>query len=269
LPGRNFINQAFLSSAIQTGVDAVIIDPCAPHIIELIRGAEFLAGKDREGRRYISMFTTPTVCKSTLHPLQKAILMGDKNEVTKQLHKLLESNIQPLKIIDEYLIPGIEEAGERYERKEIFLPQLIGASETMKWGISLIIPFLEKKKRRGKKILLATVEGDLHDLGKNLVKVILEANGYEVIDLGKDAKPTYIAEVCKKEKPNIVGLSCLMTTTLPSLESTVRYLKKECPHIKIIVGGASVDEEFANRIDVFYAKDAIKAVKLLKTIEGT
>jgi 5-methyltetrahydrofolate--homocysteine methyltransferase len=268
MPVREHINQAFLMSTIQAGLDAAIIDPHEAGIMELVAASELLSGRDPQGQRYISKHATTVgvVSELPLHAVQKAILSGNKDETTKQVNELLQSNELPLKIINEFLVPAMEEAGEKYEKKEFFLPQLIGASEAMKQGIGVLIPLLGKGKSTGKKVLLATVEGDMHDLGKNLVKVILEANGYVVTDLGKDVKPDQIVETCKADLPDVIGLSCLMTTTLPSLQEAVESLRNEEIGAKIVVGGASVEEEFAKQLGVLYAKDAIAAVKLLKSL---
>ncbi|MPN45492.1 Methionine synthase [bioreactor metagenome] len=175
-----------------------------------------------------------------------------------------------LTIVDEYLIPALDVVGRKYERGEIFLPQLIQSAETVKSAFIVIKENmnLEEEKQVSKgKIILATVKGDIHDIGKNIVKIILENYGFDIIDLGKDVPIANIVETAKKENIKLVGLSALMTTTVKSMEDTIKSLRENKVKCKIFVGGAVLNQEYADMIKAdYYAKDAQEAVKIAQNL---
>ena len=196
--------------------------------------------------------------------LSNAIIHGlktDAAEATKELLKTTES----LTIINEHLIPGLDYVGKRFEKKTMYLPQLLMAAEAAKAAFGEIREFMEKSGKKGApkgKIIIATVKGDIHDIGKNIVKVLLENYDFEVIDLGKDVPPEVVVEACKKDHVQLVGLSALMTTTVAAMEETIKLLRKECPWAKTCVGGAVMTQEYADQIGAdFYGKDAMDTVR--------
>ncbi|MDI6840534.1 MAG: homocysteine S-methyltransferase family protein [bacterium] len=270
LPGREFINQSFLSAAIQNGLDAAIIDPYDTQLMGIVSAGSLLAQRDLHAKRYIETIQRLTNQQLTIlptNPLYREILLGNKELIPKLIDEVIKLGTKPIEIINEIIIPAIKEAGDRYSRKELFLPQLIAVSEAAKVAFSILTPLLPKNSDKKRvKILLATVKGDMHDLGKNLVGALLEANGWHVVDIGKDVDRDELIKACKIERPDVVGLSCLMTTAIPSLESTIKYLIEEYPLAKIIVGGACVDARIAKRLGVSYAKDAVQAVQKIKSL---
>lgn len=184
---------------------------------------------------------------------------------------LLE-NTGPMSIIEEYLIPALDCAGDRYEKQQLFLPQLIQAANAASAGFDLIKDRIAASGgdsvSKGK-IVLATVEGDIHDIGKNIVKVVLENYGYTVIDLGRDVEPERVLEAALSQKAELVGLSALMTTTLPAMEKTIKVLKEAGCSAKVVVGGAVVTSQYAAEIGAdYYAKDAKATVDAARDVYG-
>ena len=196
--------------------------------------------------------------------LSNAIIKGLKNDAATITKELL-TNTDSLEIINEHLIPGLDYVGKRFEQKTMYLPQLLMAAEAAKSAFGEIRSFMEKSGKKGEskgKIIIATVKGDIHDIGKNIVKVLLENYDFEVIDLGKDVPPETVVEACKKDHVQLVGLSALMTTTVVSMEETIKQLRKECPWAKVCVGGAVMTQEYADQIGAdFYGKDAMDTVR--------
>ena len=196
--------------------------------------------------------------------LSNAIIKGLKNDAATITRELL-TNTDSLEIINEHLIPGLDYVGKRFEQKTMYLPQLLMAAEAAKSAFGEIRSFMERSGKKGEpkgKIIIATVKGDIHDIGKNIVKVLLENYDFEVIDLGKDVPPETVVEACKKDHVQLVGLSALMTTTVVSMEETIKQLRKECPWAKVCVGGAVMTQEYADQIGAdFYGKDAMDTVR--------
>ena len=191
------------------------------------------------------------------------------SEKAKDITKQLLETITPMEIINEYLIPSLDKIGEEFEKGTLFLPQLIMAADTAKDSFDVIKTHLantgEQTESKGK-VIVATVKGDIHDIGKNIVKVILENYGYEIIDLGRDVAPEKIVEVVKEENVKLVGLSALMTTTLPAMQETINQLK-DLEDIKVMVGGAVLTEDYSKQIGAdYYSKDAKMAVDIAKEV---
>jgi 5-methyltetrahydrofolate--homocysteine methyltransferase len=187
------------------------------------------------------------------------------------LEKALKDGISPQKLTNEILIPSIREVGNLYDKKIYFLPQLIMSAETVKKAFDKLENLIEKNgedlKEHKKRIILATVQGDVHDIGKNIVALMLKNHGYEVIDLGKDVNPNTIVSEAKKRRVHAIGLSALMTTTMPAIQKTVEACRAaKLSELKYIVGGAVLDQDFANSIGVNYAKDAVEAIRVLDKI---
>ena len=278
LPQRTLLNSSFLSAAIIMGLDAAIINPENRRVMDAFYASCVLAGRDQEAKKYISLFSSKGVdvgseTKVVATPeeeLKNAVITGDEEEARRLTEHLLKEK-DALEIINKILIPAMEEVGKRYETGEYFLPQLIAAAKAMKAAFSVIKSSTNKKVQRTRgKIVLATVEGDIHDIGKNIVAMLLENHGFQVIDLGKNVPKERIVEVALKEKPDAVGLSALMTTTMMEMKNVIEELKRHGIKVFTIVGGAVVTPEFARSIGAdFYAKDAVEAVKIMeKIVEG-
>ncbi len=204
--------------------------------------------------------------------LEHAVIHGLKEDAAKITQQLLDSGKAAVEIIDGYLIPGLDYVGKKFEEKKMYLPQLLMAADSAKSAFDVIKAFLEKTGQKGKPkgtCIVATVHGDIHDIGKNIVKVLLENYDFEVIDLGKDVPPETVVEACKKDHVELVGLSALMTTTVPAMKETIEQLRKECPWAKCCVGGAVMTQEYADSIGAdFYGKDAMDTVKYAQKVFG-
>ncbi|MBD3263688.1 MAG: hypothetical protein GF375_01120 [Candidatus Omnitrophica bacterium] len=198
-----------------------------------------------------------------------AVLEGRKEEIEEEIKKALRSGISPYNLIDEVIIPAINEVGKRFENKEYFLPQLISSAETAKRAFEELKPHI-KKKRRDKKsrivVILATVKGDIHDIGKNIVSLILQNHGFGVIDLGKDVSAQRIINEARKHKNPVIGLSALMTTTMVNMKEVVKKASQQGVNCTFLVGGAVVNKSFASSLGARYANDGIEAVKIIKKI---
>ncbi|MGL5616402.1 MAG: homocysteine S-methyltransferase family protein [Sarcina sp.] len=275
LPNRKLINESFLALALGAGLDLPIMNPNAEGMMDVIRAYRVLNNEDVGAEVYIEKygndkkeFVTNLVTNSDFD-LKEIVIKGLKNEARIATEKLLK-NKEELTIVNEYLIPALDEVGDKYEKEIIFLPQLIRSAETVKVAFEVLKESLNKSNSKSiskGKIVLATVKGDIHDIGKNIVKVILENYGYEVIDLGKDVPIERVLEIAKTEKPKLVGLSALMTTTLKSMEETIKAIKKEGIDTKVMVGGAVLTKEYAEIIGAdYYSKDAREAVEIAKEI---
>ncbi|NPA15782.1 MAG: dihydropteroate synthase [Deferribacteres bacterium] len=272
LPNRSAVNAAFLSAALSRGLDAAIINPEDPRIMEAFFAGALIAGRDFEARRFLSRYgksQKPQAKREVIEiepeeELKEAVLSGDAQEA-KRLTEILLEHKKPLEIINEVLIPAMEEVGRRFEKGIYFLPQLMASAKAMKAAFSVIKEHSKGKPQKPKgKIILATVEGDIHDIGKNIVALLLENHGYQVIDLGKNVPKEKIVKAALEEKPDAVGLSALMTTTMMEMKNVIEELKKHGIKVFTMVGGAVVTPEFAREIGAdSYAKDAVEAVKIM------
>jgi len=272
LPNRSIINEVFLSQALAYGLDLPIINPNNENMMNIIMGHNVLHNIDKNSRRYIEKFSDVLITSDSIHKLDKKtldlsqiIISGTKNEARSATIKLLQSN-SAIEIVDSIIIPSLDRVGEMYEKEKIFLPQLIQAAETVKEAFEVIKENLTSSADVNKgTILLATVKGDIHDIGKNIVKVVLENYGYKIIDLGRDISAERIVDEAKKNNIKLIGLSSLMTTTVKSMEETIRLLRKEYSACKVLVGGAVLTNEYSAKIGAdFYAKDAKEAVDIAK-----
>lgn len=269
LPERKKLNAAFLAMAVGAGLDAVIINPAIEEYKHVIKAAEVLAGRDEGAERYILAYgkksKNDSKVTSVVSGLYESILDGHKAQAVEAVKIELKQR-DPLDIIDNIIVPALNEVGARYESGEYFLPQLIKSAAAVQGAFEVIKErFPSAGKNRGK-IVLATVKGDIHDIGKNIVKALLENYGYEVLDLGKDVSPQDILDAVVQNNVKLLGLSALMTTSLKAMEETVKLIKSntEC---KIMVGGAVVTEDYAKSIGAdFYGKDAMEAVKIAQKI---
>ncbi len=271
LPERVQLNAAFLSMAIQNGLSAAIINPQSAPMMSALHSANALTGTDAGFQTYINLYankeTAPTPLKAAMS-LRDCVLSGLEAKAEEAAVSLLKDGQPPLQIIETILIPALDEVGKRYETGKIYLPQLLMSASAAKNAFAAVQNALggNTTKSAGK-LALATVEGDIHDIGKNIVKVILQNYGFEVLDLGKDVKPQTVLEAVQQHNLTLVGLSALMTTTVPSMEKTIALLHEKTPHVKIMVGGAVLTESYAAQIGADrYCKDAVASVQYAKEI---
>ncbi len=265
LPLRAKINSVFLAMAIQNGLDMVIMDPLQEGMRETLLISDFILRKDKKGTRFIN-FTQKQETAFKITDLKDMIIYGEKEKAQREAKKLIDEGKEPFSLIEEYIMPALQIVGDKYDKKIFFLPQLISSAEVAQSIFEIVKAHMKKVDTRKKAtILMATVEGDLHDLGKKIVGLVCDSFGYKTIDLGKDVPVDTIISSIEKYKPDAVGLSALMTTTLKSMEKTVEEIKKKFPNVFVIVGGAMVTKRFAESIEADgYGKDAFSAVKLLE-----
>lgn len=205
------------------------------------------------------------------HPLYRAVLQGEKNSIVNIAKEQLAQGLQPETLINEYLIPAINEVGELFDQQKYFLPQLIGSANAMKTAIGYLEPMIERtgNGKESIKLVIATVEGDIHDIGKNLVVLMLRNYGYHVIDLGKDIPAETIVSTAIREHAAVIGLSALMTTTMMRMQDVVQLAKEKHYSGKIIIGGAAITQSFADEIGADgYSKDAAACVRLVEKLVG-
>lgn len=271
LPRRKLINRAFLSMAVSAGLDSAILDPLDSDLREELRADELLAGRDRKGSRYIEKFRSFREREEThemkeSHSLYDMIIKGEKEGLKEETEKLM-NEMKYMEIINDVLVKAIREVGEKYNNGEYFLPQVMSSAHVVENAFELIKKRFKDNSGGKGDIVLATVKGDVHDIGKNIVKTIFTSHGYSIIDLGKDVPVEIIFESVKKNRPIFVGLSALLTPSLVAVRDTVEYIRSrmETPPF-IMVGGAVVDEEFASEIDVYYAEDALSGVSLIEEV---
>jgi len=281
LPQRSLINSVFLSMAMSHGLDAAIINPGDHRMTESIRAASVLTVRDKDSRQFISSFKkkkkkvkTDDVqkqSKDTSLEIFNAVVTGNKHDITNLVKKALKDGKKPIEINNNCLIPAIREVGDLYDKKEIYLPQMILSAETMQKAFEIIEPYFEKKDvSRSGKVLLCSVKGDVHDIGKNIVGLFLKNQGYEVIDLGKNVGIETILEKTQELNPDAIGLSALMTTTVVQMPKVIEAFQKHNIKTKVVVGGAVVTKKYAKQINADgYAKDGVGAVKIIDEIIRT
>lgn len=278
LPERIHITASFLTQAMCCGLDFPIVNPNQKEIMDMVFSYRALSGEDVDSAAYIERFAgdaaekvVPAASVLTEMNIETAVLKGLKQEVANLTEKHLET-MSELDVINQKLIPALDIVGEKYEKQQIFLPQLINAANAACAGFDLI-----KTRIAGRggeslskgKIVMATVEGDIHDIGKNIVRVVLENYGYQVIDLGRDVPVEAVVETVLKEDVSLVGLSALMTTTVSSMQKTIAALRESGHFCKIFVGGAVLTESYAMEIGAdYYAKDAKASVDIAKEVLG-
>ena len=268
LPKREMINASFLSMAMMSGLDAAIINPSAEAMMRAFRTSCALLGKDENCADYIAYAAQAgedAAVKKTKAELTLAetVEKGMKEEARRLTLAALETE-KPLELIEKQLMPALDKVGKGFEKGTLFLPQLMMSADAAKEAFAVIQERMAATggapEKRGK-VVLATVKGDIHDIGKNIVKVLLDNYAFEVIDLGKDAAPEAILAAVRESGAMLVGLSALMTTTVRAMEETIELLHREAPGIKVMVGGAVLNPEYAQRIGAdYYGKDAMAAV---------
>ncbi|MCD8324760.1 MAG: homocysteine S-methyltransferase family protein [Clostridiales bacterium] len=276
LPKRNHITTSFLTQAMYCGLDLPIINPNLTEIMDTVFAFRALSGEDAQCEAYIGRFSgveeeKRSPAASHEMTVEDAVLKGLKQETRDLTAKLLET-MDELDVINTKLIPALDVVGEKYEKQQIFLPQLINSANAACAGFDLI---KERIAKRGGEtvskgtIIMATVEGDIHDIGKNIVRVVLENYGYRVIDLGRDVPPQKVVDTAIAENVRLIGLSALMTTTVVSMEKTIAALRASGHECKVFVGGAVLTPEYAMEIGAdYYTKDAKASVDVAKEVLG-
>lgn len=274
LPNRQNINAVFFAQVLSKGLNAGIIDPTSDAMMSVYYSFLALAGKDENCEKYIAKFgvyenkETPSQDNRKLS-LEQAVIKGLSKEAIEKTETLLKDGMAPLDVVSNILMPALDKIGEDFEKGTIFLPQLLSSAESAKAAFNVINTSISSSgitvEKKGE-IILATVEGDIHDIGKNIVKVVLENYGYEIIDLGRDAKIDKVVDVTIKYGVKLVGLSALMTTTVDNMRKTIEKLREKTD-CKIMVGGAVLTPEYANEIGAdYYAKDALASVKIAEDV---
>ena len=293
LPERTYVNTAFLTMAIANGLTMAIANPSQELLMNAAFASDMLLNKKESDIRYIERMNflsekyagmervmvqkTPagtsaaggeTRKESTGSGVFQAVLKGNKEHVLEEVKKMLDGRAKPDEIINEHLIAAINEVGELFDKKKYFLPQLISSANTMKLAIEYLEPMLERSNTEAMAtIVVATVEGDIHDIGKNLVVLMLKNYGYHVIDLGKDVPADVIVDTAMNEGAKVIGLSALMTTTMMRMKDVVELAKEKGCTAKIVIGGAAITESFSDEIGADgYSKDAAECVKLVERL---
>jgi len=271
LPARPLMNQTFLTMAMGAGLDLPILNPNDRAMMDAVSAARVLQGTKADLDRYVEKHSGQTapaapVAKES-RSLSELVEKGLRQEARAVTRTLLET-VPPMEIIQQHLIPALDRAGELFEAGRLFLPQLMNAAETAQGAFDLLqeaMPASDKPSQGT--VLVATVEGDIHDIGKNIAKCILENYGYKVIDLGRDVPPQKVADAVLANHVKLVGLSALMTTTLPSMAKTVALVHERCPGCKVYGAGAVLTPEYAYQMGAdFYAKDAKQGVDIAKQV---
>ncbi|MEJ2201848.1 MAG: dihydropteroate synthase, partial [Desulfuromonadaceae bacterium] len=278
LPQRPLLSSTFFAMALEAGLAAAIINPKEERMMEVFRAAMVLLGQDERAEEYIAVYggasTVPAVPRSAGEEtairelLGLAIIEGDRDGVVPLVERALREGLSSLQVSNEGLLPGLEEVGRRFGRNQIFLPQVMLSAETMQAAFTRLKQELQGETAQSLgKILMATVEGDIHDIGKNIVCTLLENHGFEVIDLGKNVPAQKILEQARAHQVDAVGLSALMTTTIQQMEVVIGRLREAGVKVFTLVGGAVVTQEYADSIGAdLYAADALEAVEKIKKL---
>ena len=279
LPRRELVNAAFLGMALGRGLNMAIANPSAPMIADLTRSADILSGRDDKMRNYLATYggteAAPAAAKasepkSPADQVRHAILKGDDAGIGRIVQMALDAGLPAQKLVDDVLIPAITEVGDRFDRKEYFLPQLVQSADAMRRAMETLLPHLQNNaEQEGTKpgIVIATVKGDIHDIGKNIVALMLQNYGFKVFDLGKDVPGETILDAAAEHGVKVVGLSALMTTTMTEMGKVIALAKKRgMDGLEFIVGGAVLSDDYAKKIGAFYAKDALETVKIAKKL---
>ena len=275
LPNRALVTQSFLTQALAAGLTLPIVNPNQREMMDAAAAFRVLSGEDAQCRDYIARFAASPAAPAASAPagtaaLEEAVARGLRADAARLAREALAAE-DGLTLVENRLIPALDAVGEGYERGTVFLPQLLSAAQAAQAVFEVVRAFIAERGgapvRRGK-LIVATVRGDIHDIGKNIVKTVLENYGYEIVDLGRDVPPETVARAAAEQGVRLVGLSALMTTTLPAMEETVRLLRALERPPAVFVGGAVVTPEYAERIGAGYAKDARQSVEIARGVLG-
>ena len=278
LPQREIINSAFFTMAMERGLGAAIVNPNSEAMMRAYYAFNALMDRDPQCGEYIAIYGKTqtaagagTVLSGESMSLGAAIERGLKEQAGQAAARLLETR-EALDVINGEMIPALDRVGKGFEKGTIFLPQLLMSAEAAKAAFEVVKSRMEGQgsvEKKGK-IILATVKGDIHDIGKNIVKVLLENYSYDVLDLGRDVPPETVVETAVREHVPPVGLSALLTTAVPSMEETIRQLRETAPGVRVMVGGAVLTPEYAKSIGAdAYCRDAMASVHYAETVFGS
>ena len=274
LPNRDAVNSAFFAMSLAAGLSSAIMNPQSERMMEAYHAYCALSGADEGCKEFIARYSnapkTKTAAVVSEYSLYDAIVKGLTDQSGSAAKKLLEENKTPMEIINGFIIPALNAVGEGFGKKTLFLPQLLMAADAAKAAFDELKKQMQKGRQtdevRGNTIVLAVVKGDIHDIGKNIVKVLWENYGYHVVDLGKDVPPETVVEAVEKHQARLVGLTALMTTTVAAMEDTINALRRKTD-TNILVGGAVMTQEYAGSIGADgYAPDAVAAVNYANRI---
>ena len=279
LPNRDFITASFFTMALQQGLDAAIMNPYSAEVMKAYRCYMALTARDPNCQSYIN-FAQPLVVETPsaqaapqagVQPaqgLQGAIIKGLSGEAARLAAQALQTT-EPLELINSEIVPALDVMGQGFEKKTVFLPQLLMSAEAAKAAFEEVRARMPAMTREGPAIIVATVKGDIHDIGKNIVKALLQNYGYAVVDLGKDVAPEAIVDCVLEQNIELVGLSALMTTTVPAMAETIKQLRQKAPGCKVVVGGAVLTQEYADQIGADkYAQNAMETVRYAQQVFG-
>lgn len=274
LPSRDLVNAAFFTTAMENGLSAAIMNPYSERMMEAYYSFNVVKGLDENCMDFINFASRqevqPTAKQESSLTLKEAIEKGLKEKASEITTAML-GNSAPLDIVNAHVIPALDNVGKRFEEKKLFLPQLLMSAEAAKASFEVIKATMSANGSSVKKgsIVIATVHGDIHDIGKNIVKLLLENYGYNVIDLGKNVPPETVLRAVTDNHAPLVGLSALMTTTVPAMEETVNLIKENAPWCKTVVGGAVLTQDYADKIGADkYAADAMETVRYAESVIG-
>lgn len=274
LPSRELVNAAFFTTAMENGLSAAIMNPYSERMMEAYYSFNVVKGLDENCMDFINFASQqevqPTAKQENSLTLKEAIEKGLKEKASEITTAML-GNSAPLDIVNAHVIPALDNVGKRFEEKKLFLPQLLMSAEAAKASFEVIKATMSADGSSVKKgsIVIATVHGDIHDIGKNIVKLLLENYGYNVIDLGKNVPPETVLKAVTDNHAPLVGLSALMTTTVPAMEETVKLIKENAPWCKTVVGGAVLTQDYADKIGADkYAADAMESVRYAESVIG-
>lgn len=272
LPSRDLVNAAFFTTAMENGLSAAIMNPYSERMMEAYYSFNVVKGLDESCMDFINFASQqevqPTAKQENSLTLKEAIEKGLKEKASEITTAML-GNSAPLDIVNAHVIPALDNVGKRFEEKKLFLPQLLMSAEAAKASFEVIKATMSADGSSVKKgsIVIATVHGDIHDIGKNIVKLLLENYGYNVIDLGKNVPPETVLRAVTDNHAPLVGLSALMTTTVPAMEETVKLIKENAPWCKTVVGGAVLTQDYADKIGADkYAADAMETVRYAESV---
>ncbi len=300
LPFRPLVNATFLAAAFAAGLDLAIMNPNDQRMMDVVNSWRVLSGEDVSAQTYVAEYANRSDATAIASPkssanvlaaegaaaegsprdpgevsteqqIRELVLAGRKEPVPPLVERLLEDGADTLSIINDVLIPALDEVGARFEKGTFFLPQLMASAEAAKAGFEVL------RSRGGSspassgkgKIVLCTVKGDIHDIGKNIVRMLLENYGYDVVDLGRDVDPQAVVDAVLADDVRLVGLSALMTTTVAGMSETIALLREKAPNAKVMVGGAVLNPEYAQMVGAdYYAKDATESAKIAQEVLG-
>jgi 5-methyltetrahydrofolate--homocysteine methyltransferase len=276
MPGRPWLNATFLAMAQFCGLTMAIANPASQEMMNIKITGDVLLSRDKDALRFIKHFSAQinansvTAAIKTVTPQEKiadAIMNGDRENILPLIEKVLSTGVSAQDLVDKIMIPSIVRVGDLYEKKIYFLPQLMSAAEAMKKALAYLEPHLKKGSAGNKgKIILATVKGDIHDIGKNIVALLLRNYGYYVIDLGKDVAAETIIAKAKEENSDVIALSALMTTTMVNMKDVITLARANGIQKPFMIGGAVVTEAYAKSIGASFARDGVEAVKIVERL---